>query len=450
MLALLEGSLLTAAVCGTMLLWGDLLILDWLDVAGVLAQGLTLSVCCIIAFYYNDLYDLRIVQSFGGFAQRLLQAFGVAFIILAGFYTLFPQSRVAHESLVSSLLIIIGLLLPIRALIYAMMRSRPFVERVLILGTSPLAHRIIQEIEAQPHLRYAIVGVASDATSAEPPARYPALGPLARLDKIIEEVHADRIVVAMDERRGRLPIRHLLESGVRGLLIEDAVPVFERLTGKLPIEQLNPSFLIFSRAFRKSRLELGLRRLVSLVTAAIGLVVSAPLMALIALTIKLDSPGPALFVQDRAGLDGRLFRLVKFRTMYERPAPPQSSVSVWGRDDAGRITRVGRWLRKLRLDELPQFWNILKGDMNLVGPRPEMACNVEAMTETIPYYSLRHVVLPGVTGWAQVRYGYSVNLEDVTEKVRHDLYYIKHMSLWLDLRILIDTVKIVLFGRGAR
>jgi lipopolysaccharide/colanic/teichoic acid biosynthesis glycosyltransferase len=189
---------------------------------------------------------------------------------------------------------------------------------------------------------------------------------------------------------------------------------------------------------------------VSLVTAAIGLVVSAPLMALIALTIKLDSPGPALFVQDRAGLDGRPFRLVKFRTMYERPAAPQSSVSVWGRDDAGRITRVGRWLRKLRLDELPQFWNILRGDMNLVGPRPEMACNVEAMTETIPYYSLRHVVLPGVTGWAQVRYGYSVNLEDVTEKVRHDLYYIKHMSLWLDLRILIDTVKIVLFGRGAR
>jgi lipopolysaccharide/colanic/teichoic acid biosynthesis glycosyltransferase len=171
-------------------------------------------------------------------------------------------------------------------------------------------------------------------------------------------------------------------------------------------------------------------------------------MAVIALGVKLDSRGPILFRQGRTGLGGRPFDLVKFRTM--RDWSGTEPMSVWGRDDDARITRVGRLLRLLRLDELPQFWNILTGDMNLVGPRPEMACNVEAMTETIPYYSLRHVVLPGVTGWAQVRYGYSVNLEDVTEKVRHDLYYIKHMSLWLDLRILIDTVKIVLFGRGAR
>jgi lipopolysaccharide/colanic/teichoic acid biosynthesis glycosyltransferase len=173
-------------------------------------------------------------------------------------------------------------------------------------------------------------------------------------------------------------------------------------------------------------------------------------MVLIAVAIKLESRGSVFYLDERAGRSGRPFRLVKFRTM-RPPEPGQPApVSVWDRDDATRITRVGRWIRKLRLDELPQFWNILKGDMDLVGPRPEILANVQAMTEQIPYYSLRHSVRPGLTGWAQVRYGYSVSLEQVTEKMRHDLFYVKHMSVWLDIRILVDTVKIVLFGRGAR
>jgi lipopolysaccharide/colanic/teichoic acid biosynthesis glycosyltransferase len=173
-------------------------------------------------------------------------------------------------------------------------------------------------------------------------------------------------------------------------------------------------------------------------------------MGLIALAIKLDSSGPVFFLDERAGLGGRPFRLIKFRTMRGQSDMDSERRSVWHRDDEARITRVGRWIRKLRLDELPQFWNILKGDMDLVGPRPEIMRNVKTMSEQIPYYSLRHVVRPGLTGWAQVRHGYSVSLEQVTEKMRHDLFYIKHMSPWLDLRILVDTVKIVLFGRGAR
>jgi lipopolysaccharide/colanic/teichoic acid biosynthesis glycosyltransferase len=228
-------------------------------------------------------------------------------------------------------------------------------------------------------------------------------------------------------------------------VVEDGIKVHERFSGKLAIESLTPGFLIFSTDFKKTTFEQGLRRIVSLAVAVVGLLITAPLMALIAVLIKLDSRGPVFFVQDRAGLNGRIFRLIKFRTMHPAPVDVKAG-PVWSRDENDRITRVGKWLRKTHLDELPQFFNILRGDMDLIGPRPEMACNIETMTAQIPYYALRMAVRPGVTGWAQVRYGYAVSQEDVTEKMRYDLYYVKHMSLLLDLRILIDTVKIVLFN----
>jgi lipopolysaccharide/colanic/teichoic acid biosynthesis glycosyltransferase len=230
---------------------------------------------------------------------------------------------------------------------------------------------------------------------------------------------------------------------MNGTVVEDGVEVYERLARKLAVESLTPSYLIFSNGFKKPRLQMALNRSISFVVSAIGLIITAPLIAIIALAIKLDSSGPVFFTQERAGLRGRIFRLVKFRTMH--PGPPDKTESVWERDVSSRVTRVGKWLRQLHVDELPQFINILKGEMNLVGPRPEMISNVKAMTEMIPYYSLRHIVRPGITGWAQIKNGYAVSREDVTEKVRYDLYYIKHMSLWLDLRILFETVKVVLF-----
>lgn len=449
-LVLVEAVILFAAVTGAVLTWGHAMVVDWRDAAVLLGQGAAVSVCCIVAFYYNDLYDLRIVRSFSEFGTRLLQSFGVALILLAGFYTLFPHARLADGAFVSSLLLIAGGLLPLRAVSYTIMRRRAFSDRVLILGTGPLARTLITEIDARPHFRYAIVGVVEEGGAAEDlRLPYPLLGPLERLDKIIEEIRPDRIVVALGERRGRMPMRQLLDAEAHGILVEDGVQTYEHFTGKLAIEALTPSFLIFSGAFRKARMLLAVRRLISLAAAAAGLVLTAPLMALLAVAIKLESRGPVFFVDARAGRGGRPFHVVKFRTMREGDSEP-GPYSVWNRDDSARITRVGRWMRRLRLDELPQFWNILRGDMDLVGPRPEMLRNVKAMSEQIPYYSLRHVVRPGLTGWAQTRHGYSVSLEQVTEKMRHDLFYIKHMSLWLDLRILADTVKIVLFGRGAR
>ena len=450
-LAIIEGLVLSLAVAGSAFAWGHRLFLDWLDVAALLGQAGAVSLCCIVAFYYNDLYDLRVVRSFSLFTTRLLQSFGVALLLLALFYALVPDAGMTERAFVSGLLVAAGLLVPLRAIGYLVMRRRAFADRVLVLGAGPLARQVIHEIESRPNFRYAVVGVVDDGTAAEPgDFPYPVLGPLERLDKIIDEVKPDRLIVALTERRGRMPLTQLLECGGRGILVEDGLGTYEYFTGKLPIESLTPSFLIFSGAFRKSRLQLALRRATSLVAATVGLLLTAPLVAVIALAIALDSRGPILFIDRRAGRGGRPFNLVKFRTMH--PLPPGQSVSaaVWDRDDSSRITRVGWVIRRLRLDELPQFWNILKGDMDLVGPRPEILANVQAMSEQIPYYGLRHSVRPGLTGWAQTRFGYSVSLEQVTEKIRHDLFYIKHMSFWLDLRILVDTVKIVLFGRGAK
>jgi exopolysaccharide biosynthesis polyprenyl glycosylphosphotransferase len=442
-LALLEGGSLFLLVCTAVFLWGRPLLGGWLDLVTILGQAGILSLCCITTFYYNDLYDLRIARNLGEFASRLVKALGIAFFLLALLYAGFPRTKIADGSFVTSLLMIGVFILPLRAVFYGLMRSEPFCERVLVLGASPVGQRLVEEIRSHAHLGYAFVGVADDPPATRTP--YPLLGPLVHLDKIIEETRPDRIVIAMTERRGRLPVRQLLDARTRGILIEDGVEMYERFTGKLAIESLTPSNLIFSKSFRKSALEIAMGRAISLAVAVTGVVVLAPLLVMIALAIKLDSRGPVLFIQNRVGLGGRPFRLLKFRSMQ----PTACAASEWVRDNGDRITRVGKWLRRTRLDELPQFWNIIRGDMNLVGPRPHPVSNFELFAEHIPYYSLRSVVRPGVTGWAQIRHGYANNLEEETEKMRYDLFYIKHLSVRLDLRILCDTVKIVVFGRGA-
>jgi exopolysaccharide biosynthesis polyprenyl glycosylphosphotransferase len=261
----------------------------------------------------------------------------------------------------------------------------------------------------------------------------------------VRQRRLQRIVVALGERERADAMPVLLEARGRGIRVEDAVDVYERITGKLAIEVLPAANLVFGKGFRVARGHAAIGRAMSLVAAAVGLVIVAPLMAVIALAVKLDSRGPVFFRQDRVGYHGKRFSLIKFRTM--RPVPAE--VSAWVRDNADRITRVGRLLRKFRLDELPQFLNVLRGDMNLVGPRPHPVVNYELFTREIPYYALRAAVRPGVTGWAQVRYGYANDLVEETEKMRYDLYYVKHLSFWLDLRILIDTVGVVVSGLGS-
>lgn len=448
-LALLEVSLLVFGISGIVLLWNRPLILDWIDAAAYLGQALILALSCVTAFYYNDLFDIRKVRRLGEFAARLIQALGVSFILLALCYALFPDLRLASGPFFSSLLILGGLVVPVRAAFYALMRSHAISERVMILGTSPLAWKIMAEMEASPHLGYTVIGIVDDGGSipsgTSTSARPAILGSLENLTALVEELHPDRMVVALAERRGRLPVRDLLVMRMRGIAIEDGIASYEHLTGKLAIESLVPSYLIFSQDFSKPRWQTALRRGVSLLVAAAGLIIAWPLMGVIALLIKIDSEGPILFIQHRVGLKGRVFPLLKFRTMH----PTQGVTSEWIQDNTHRLTCIGAWLRKFRLDELPQFVNILRGDMNIVGPRPHPASNHQHFVEKIPYYSIRHTVRPGITGWSQVQHGYANSLAEEAEKVRYDLYYIKHLSLSLDLRILIDTVKIVLFGHGS-
>jgi exopolysaccharide biosynthesis polyprenyl glycosylphosphotransferase len=317
---------------------------------------------------------------------------------------------------------------------------------LLILGAGPMASRLIDEIEALEPSRYAVAGVVDNQPpDPESPIASRYLGTCDQLDEIVARVHPTRIVVAVENRRDGLPLQSLLESRVSGIDVEDAVEIYERITGKIAIEALRPSSLILSKGFRNHGLAELTARVVGVLAAVIGLVVCAPLLAVIALLVKLDSAGPVLFVQPRAGRHGRPFGLLKFRTMH----PTDEPLSEWVMDNVHRITRVGRYLRRFRLDELPQLVNVLRGEMNLIGPRPHPVSNHATFMEHIAYYGLRSTVRPGVTGWAQVRYGYANNLDEETEKMRYDLYYIKNRSLWLDLRIMLATVGIILFGQDA-
>jgi exopolysaccharide biosynthesis polyprenyl glycosylphosphotransferase len=334
-----------------------------------------------------------------------------------------------------------------RCLLYALVQTSVLAERVLILGAGPLAWKIAEEMEGASPVADEIIGFVSEGDTPYRQftmSKRPVLGALEQLDSIITDARPDRIVVALTERRGRLPVRTLLDARMKGILVEDGIEVHERLSGKLAIESLSPSFLIFTKDFKKSRIQTALRRAVSSIVALVGLVIFSPLMAILAYVIKIDSAGPVFFIQERAGIGGCAFRLVKFRTMH----PETHAPSAWELDNQHRITRVGRWLRRFRLDELPQFINVLRGDMNLVGPRPHPVSNYQFFLKNIPYYSLRSTVRPGITGWAQVCYAYANNLEEETEKMRYDLFYIKNLSLWLDLRILVGTIKAVLFGKN--
>jgi exopolysaccharide biosynthesis polyprenyl glycosylphosphotransferase len=459
-LALLEISIIMLTICGTALLWARSFHFTEAEAAVYAGLALIPAFSFITSSYYNSLYDPRILSNFDEFGVRLPQTFGVAFLMIAVLYALFPHVGLMHEPFPAGLwglLVIVGWVAPLRLLLCLILKSRPFAERVLIVGTNSLAGTVAEELTACSPISSVIVGFVTERggrkkgfVAEHPPVLHPVLGSLDQLAKIIAETHPDRIIVALRARYDHVPAQELIEARMAGIAVEDGIEVHEHLSGKLAIEYLTPSWLLFCKDFKNSRWQIAWRRAVNLFIALCGLTVTIPLMALIALAIRLDSPGPVFFLQERAGLRGNTFRLIKFRTMHPTSSAAEPTTSVWGRDDSLRITRVGKWLRKLRLDELPQFVNILRGDMNLIGPRPEIASNIETMTTQIPYYALRMAVRPGITGWGQVKYGYAMSQEGVTEKLRYDLYYIKHMSLWLDLRIMIDTLKILLCSPGSQ
>jgi sugar transferase (PEP-CTERM system associated) len=272
--------------------------------------------------------------------------------------------------------------------------------------------------------------------------KYEGLSELARNYKI------EKVVVALEEKRNNFPAKELLKCRVNGIEIIDGNSFYEMLTGKLIVKDINPSWLIFSDGFRKSRFRHFMKRSIDLILASLMLILFFPLIGLIALLIKIDSKGPIIFSQERVGQNDNIYIMHKFRSMVENAE--RMSGPVWAQDDDVRVTRIGKMIRKLRLDELPQLWNVFKGDMSFVGPRPEREHFVKELQGMIPYYGERHTVKPGITGWAQVCYGYGASVEDAIEKLNYDLFYIKNMTFFMDLMIVLRTIKIVLFRKGSR
>lgn len=406
------------------------------------ARAACVAAICIGAFYYNDLYNFEVPHDLSQVFGRLCRALGLSALVLAALYLVFPETIVGGNLAPYALLATLLTVLLLRAAVYTLAKRAPFSERVVIMGGGRLAVELAEHIETRPDLAMRLVGVL--APDAEAPARTVRLGAYGDISDVVRVQRPDRIIVAMPDRRGNLPVSALLACRFRGIHVEEGTQAFERFTHRLAVESLTPSALVFGDGFHVSRTQVAVKRLMSVVIALTALLFAAPFMALIALAIKLESRGPVFFVQERIGLRGRAFRLIKFRTM--RPLEKDSE-GVWQRDNASRVTRLGTVLRRYRLDELPQCLNILRGDMSLIGPRPEMATNVATFSAVIPFYNLRHEVRPGLTGWAQVRAGYSMSTEEVTRKLCYDLYYIKHLSLRFDLRILFDTVKFVLSGK---
>ena len=273
------------------------------------------------------------------------------------------------------------------------------------------------------------------------------IGDFKQISSICRTCQIDRVIVALDERRGSLPLEQLLQCRLKGIHVNDGISFGESLSGKLSVESLHPSTIIFSNGFRGVLVYKGIKKVIDLIASFLGLLVFLPLCLIIALAIKLDSRGPVFYRQERVGQDGRLFSLIKFRSM---TVDAEKDGPVWAVVNDQRVTRVGRWLRKLRLDEITQIINVIKGEMSIVGPRPERPFFVKKLEKEIPFYSHRHAVKPGITGWAQILYPYGATREDAQEKLKYDLYYIKHMSPIMDLRIISETAKIVLLGRGSR
>jgi sugar transferase (PEP-CTERM system associated) len=326
---------------------------------------------------------------------------------------------------------------------------RSFGERILIIGTDATARTVARQVLAQEDFAYEIVGFIDEDPRriGESVVNPKVVGTPDDIERLVATHGIDRIFVGLSDRRGRLPIRELLRAKLGGVRVEDVNTVYERLTGKLLVEDLRPSWLIFSDGFRASRVTRQTKRAFDLLLALVALAIATPVMVIVAVAVWLESGRPVLYRQERVGENGRTFMLNKFRSMRH---DAEGATPVWAQAGDSRVTRVGRFIRNARFDELPQLWNVLRGDMSFVGPRPERPFFVSQLATQIPFYEQRHAVKPGITGWAQVKYRYGASMEDSLEKLRYDLYYVKHLSLPFDLTILFDTVKVVLFAKGAR
>jgi sugar transferase (PEP-CTERM system associated) len=417
--------------------------------ADTLWRALLIAFICQLCLYYANLYDRPILTDRRELVVRVLQALGATSLILAAVYFWFPDLIVGRGVFVIAGILVVVFLLAWRIIFEWLTKNLAPRERLLLVGTNPAAVTLARELYNRKELGVEIVGfIDPDPSRVGAPVLNPGvIGTLEDIPAIVRARGVDRVVVSLANARGQLPMDKLLEMKLEGVRFDHLATLYEQYTGKIAIENLRPSWLIFSAGFRKGRLVRTVKRAIDIVGAGTALVFLFPLLLLIAVVVKATSRGAALYNQQRVGLQGRVFTVHKFRSM-QRDAEAGTG-PVWASRNDGRVTPVGRFLRRTRFDELPQLWNVLKGEMSLVGPRPERPEFVRDLTRTIRFYGERHAIRPGLTGWAQVRYTYGASAEDSMEKLQYDLFYIKNMSIALDLFILFDTFKTVLLYRGA-
>lgn len=415
---------------------------------GYLKIGLV-GLICLFCIYYSDLYDPMVLSNSREVPSRLIQGLGMACLIMAVLYYAFPDGELCRGFVITGITLVGLSLIGYRQVFIAINSSVRLAEPTLIMGEGPLAISLAKEIKGRPELGLRLVGYLGAPWDASMSASGgQRLGAVDDLTEIVHREQVRRVIVAMSDRRSKLPVGALLKLKTSGIAIQEGSDFYEVTTGKLPVESLRISWLIFSPGFKVSRLTLIYKRLFSLMLAGIALLACLPVIAAVAIAIWLDSPGPVIFRQTRIGKDGEPFTLYKFRTMYVDADSGGDPLPVQQNDK--RVTRTGRWLRQFRLDELPQLYNILLGQMYFVGPRPFVPNQEMDLARQIPLYTQRWSVKPGATGWAQTQRGYCATLEDNSDKLAYDLFYIKNMSIGLDLLILFKTLKIVLLGKGGR
>ncbi len=409
------------------------------------------TVVCLLVLYFYDLYEYTVMGNRRELMLRLVQSLGISWVFLALLFYFVPRLLIGRGVSVISVFVVLALLIVWRVLIHLLTGHPEIGEKILVVGTGKSAIETAEAVWNRRDAGYRIVGFVTDNgfKPGEKIGQSEIIGTTDELSSIVQKERVDRIIMAVRERRGTFPTEMLLKMSLAGdVAIEECTSFFERVTGQVHIDMLRPSWLIFDGRGRENRMKSAFREAVHRSLALLGLIISAPISILTALLIKIDSKGPIFYRQDRVGKNGRIVKVVKFRSM--KTDAEADGKPVWATSGDDRVTRIGSVIRKIRVDEIPQFWNIIKGEMSFVGPRPERPHFVEQLAKEIPFYEHRHLVAPGLTGWAQIKYPYGASVEDARKKLQYDLYYIKNQSLALDLIIIFETVKTVLFSRGGR
>lgn len=404
---------------------------------------------CVVAFssYLLELYEYRKFASRKFILQATFFSTVLTFFALSALFYLLPITQFGRGILLITLFILALSQICLRLLVRKFSRATRFASRILIVGVGDLASKIA-EIVPEDHNPHSYLGFISCNNEKVSVNSDRVVGDIKELGNLIHDYRPHKIIVAVTERRGALPLKEIMHSKLRGVEVFDAPTFYEQQTGRLLVEDIQPSSFIYTQGFRMTQFMRSYKRIFDILLSSFGLLLVAPLLPIIALVIKLESSGPVLYKQLRVGEREIEYFVYKFRSM--REDAESGTGAVWAQKEDPRVTKVGKFIRKTRIDEIPQLFNVLKGDMSFIGPRPERLAFVERLKETIPYYSTRHFIKPGVTGWAQVRYPYGASDEDALEKLRYDLFYIKNYSIFLDFKIILDTVKVVTSGFGGR